>query len=162
MGLNEDDSMTPLKKLQSRIKRKTKDLQELESKRLEIDIQISAARGAISALEETLKDYPKEDVDGDPARSLRAGGSVARIYDLLKKHGKPMHIKEILEAMGKNTDIKSQQATGSQLNSYVRQSRIFSRDLPNIFGLREWAANTNDSPTDTEGVQAEWPLAGEG
>jgi hypothetical protein len=67
-----------------------------------------------------------------------------------------------LEAMGKNTDIKSQQATGSQLNSYVRKSRIFSRDLPNIFGLREWAASANDSPTDTEGVQAEWPLAGEG
>ena len=154
--------MNTPKKVQNQLKRKTKDLQELESKRLEIDIQISAARGAISALEEVMRHFPKEDIDGDPSRSLRAGGSVARIYDLLKKNGKPMHITEILEAMGKNTDIKSQQATGSQLNSYVRQSRIFSRDLPNIFGLREWAASANDSPTDTEGVQAEWPLAGEG
>ena len=154
--------MNTPKKVQNQLKRKTKDLQELESKRLEIDIQISAACGAISALEEVMKHFPKEEIDGDPARSLRAGGQVHRIYTILKKHGKPMHITEILEKLGKDTDNKTQQATGSQLNSYVRQGRIFSRDLPNIFGLREWAASTNDSPTDTEGVQAEWPLAGEG
>ena len=112
-----------------------------------------------------MKHFPKEDIDGDPSRSLRAGGSVALIYDILKKHGKPMHITEILETMDKNTDIKSQQATGSQLNSYVRKGRIFSRDLPNIFGLREWKGNANDSTTSRaaqESAQAEWPLPDEG
>ena len=76
-----------------------------------------------------------------------------------------MHIKEILETMGKKTDNKSQQATGSQLNSYVRKGRIFSRDLPNIFGLREWKGNANDSTTNSgaqESAQAEWPLPNEG
>ena len=157
--------MNTPKKVQNQLKRKTKDLQELESKRLEIDIQISAAQGAISALEEVMKHFPKEDIDGDPARSLRAGGQVHRIYIILKKNGKPMHITEILEAMGKNTDIKSQQATGSQLNSYVRDGRIFSRDTPNTFGLKEWKVSGNDSPTSPEakeGVQAKWPLANEG
>ncbi len=156
--------MNTPKKVQNQLKRKTKDLQELESKRLEIDIQISAARGAISALEEVMKHFPREDMDGDPSRSLRAGGSVALIYDMLKKHGKPMHITKILETQGKSTDKKSQQATGSQLNSYVREGRIFTRDAPNTFGLKEWDNTANSSPTSPEakeGVQAEWPLADE-
>ena len=154
--------MSTPKKIQNQLKRKMKDLQELESKRLQIDIQISGALGAISALEEVMKHFPKEDIHGDPARSLRAGGSVARIYEILKKNGKPMHIKEILEEMGKSTDNKSQQATGSQLNSYVRQERIFARDLPNIFGLREWKVSGNNSPTGPEDIQAGFPLADEG
>ncbi len=154
--------MNAYKKLQNQLKRKIKEIQQLKVSWRELDIQIRESQAVISALEEAMKHFPKEELDGDPARSLRAGGQVYRIYSILKKHGKPMHITEILKKLGKDTDNKTQQATGSQLNSYVRQSRIFSRDLPNIFGLREWAASTNNSPTDTEGAQAEWPLAGEG
>ena len=154
--------MTPLKKLKSQIKRKTKDLQELESKRLEMDFQIRETHGAISALEEAMKHFPKEEIDGDPARSLRVGGQVHRIYEILKKHGKPMHITEILEKLGKDTDTSTQQATGSQLNSYVRDGRIFSRDTPNTFGLKEWKGSTNNPPTSPEDVQPTLPLADEG
>jgi hypothetical protein len=76
-----------------------------------------------------------------------------------------MHITEILEKLGKDTDNKTQQATGSQLNSYVRDGRIFSRDTPNTFGLKEWKVSGNGSPTSPEakeGIQAEWALAGKG
>ncbi len=153
--------MNTPKKVQNQLKRKTKDLQELESTRLAIDIQISAARGAISALEEVMKHFPKEDGGGDPARSLRAGGQVHRIYIILKEYGKPMHIKEILEKLGKDTDNKTQQATGSQLNSYVRQGKIFSRDMPNTFGLKEWRGSTNNSPTSPEDMRPTLTLADE-
>lgn len=154
--------MTPLKKLQSQIKRKTKELRGLESKRLEMDFQISEARGAISALEEAMKHFPKEDIDGDPARSLRAGGTVHRIYAILKGHGKPMHIKEILEKLGKDTDTSTQQATASQLNSYIRAERIFWRPAGNTFALKEWNTSGNNSPTNSEDVQPALALADKG
>lgn len=147
------------KKLQNQIKRKNKEIQQLEGDRRELDMQIREGYAVISALEEVMKHF---DVDKNPSRSLRAGKSVARIYEILKKNEKPMHIKEILGEMGKNTDKKSQQATGSQLNSYVREDRIFTRPFANTFGLKEWEASTNDSSTGPEGVQAEWPLADEG
>jgi len=154
--------MTPLKKLQSQIRRKTKELLGLESKRLEMDFQISEARGAISALEEAMKHFPKEDVDGDPARSLRTGSTVHKIYEILKKHGEPMRIEPILEAMGRSTDAKSQQATASQLNSYIRNERIFWRPAGNTFALREWNVSGNNSPTNSEDAQPALALADEG
>ena len=154
--------MTPLKKLQNQIKRKTKELRGLESKRLEMDFQISEARGAISALEEAMKHFPKEDIDGDPARSLRAGSTAHRIYKILKKHGEPMRIEAILEAMGKSTDAKTQQATASQLNSYIRNERIFWRPVANTFGLKEWKVSANNSPTNSENAQPALALADEG
>lgn len=148
--------MSAPKRLQNQIKRKIKEIQQLESDRRDLDMQIMAGHEVIAALEEAVKHF---DIDENPARSLRAGKSVARIYEILKENGKPLHIKEILEKLGKNTDKKSQQATGSQLNSYVREDRIFSRPEKNTFGLMEWEANANASPTSTEGVQAEWPLS---
>ena len=154
--------MSPLKKLLSQIRRKTKDLQELESKRLEMTFQIREARAAISALEEAMKHFPKEEVAGDPSRSLRAGSSIALIYDMLKKHGEPMRIEAILEEMGRSTDKKSLQATASQLNSYIRDERIFWRPAANTFGLKEWKVSANDSSTGPEDVQPTLPLADEG
>ncbi len=145
--------MSGPKKLQNQLKRKTKEIQRLECDRRELDMQIREGRAVISALGEAMKHFPKEDSDRDPSRSLRAGKSVARIHDILKNNEKPMHIKEILEAMGKSSDKKSQQSTGSQLNSYVREDRIFTRPHPNTFGLKEWGASTNNSPTDSVGAQ---------
>ena len=153
--------MTPLKKLQSQIKRKTKELRGLESKRLEMDFQISEAKGAISALDEAMKHFPKEEIGGDPSRSLRAGSSIALIYDMLKKHGKPMRIAAILEAMDKSTDAKSQQATASQLHSYIRDGRIFWRPAGNTCGLKEWNVSANNSPTNSENAQPALTLADE-
>ena len=154
--------MSPLKRIENQIKQHEKDLQALEAKQRETEIEIREASFAISALKKAVKHFPKEDIDGDPARSLRVGGQVHRIYIILKEHGTPMHIKEILEKLDKDTDAKTQQATGSQLNSYVRQGKIFSRDTPNTFGLKEWKVSTNNSLTSPEDVQPALLLADEG
>jgi len=156
-----DDLMNISKKLQGQIKRKEKEIQRFEAERQELGMKIREAHAAIKALEEVKKHLPKDEVDENPALSLQRGKSIAKIYDILKQTGSPMHIKDILAALGKDTDKKSQQATGSQLNSYVRNERIFTRDTPNTFGLQEWG-NTNDpSPlSDTaESAQAGLPLA---
>jgi len=152
------------KKLQGQIRRKKKEIQQLESERNELDTKIRDGNTYLSALEDTLNLYPKEEVDENPAQSLRAGKSVAKIYEILKQSGSPMHITDILVAMGKETDKRSQQATGSQLNNYVRKDRIFSRPLGNTFGLKEWG-NTDGTPplsATVDSVQAGLPLAEEG
>jgi len=152
------------KKLQGQIRRKKKEIQQLELERHDLDMKIRDGKIYISATEDALKHFPKDEVDENPALSLRRGKSVAKIYEILKQSGSPMHITDILSAMGKDTDKKSQQATGSQLNNYVRKERIFSRPLGNTFGLKEWG-NTDGTPplSDTvDNVQAGLPLAEEG
>ena len=156
--------MNIAKKLQGQIKRKEKEIQQLECDRQELGMKIREAHAAIKALEEVKKHLPKGEVDENPALSLRRGKSIAKIYDILKQSGSPMHIKDILAALGKKTDKKSQQATGSQLNSYVRDERIFTRDTPNTFGLQEWGNTNVTSPSSepAESAQTGLPLAEEG
>lgn len=152
--------MSISKKLQGQLRRKEKKIQQLELERQELDIQIREGHAYIDALEEAMKHLPKDEVDKDSALSLRKGKSIYKVYEILKEGGSPMHITDILVALGKETDKKSQQATGSQLNSYVRTERIFTRPTANTFGLKEWE-NANVAPTPTEGRQTEWPLAPE-
>ena len=151
------------KKLKTQLNKKNKEIQQLESEQKELEIKIRVANAVVSELEEAMKHLPKDEVDENPALSLRRGKSIAKVYDILKRSGSPMHITEILTAMGKETDKKSQQATGSQLNNYVRKERIFTRPLANSFGLKEWD-NPNATSTLSETVesaQAGLPLAEE-
>ena len=150
--------MSISKKLQAQVRRKNKEIQQLELDRQELDVKIREAYAHIAGLEEAMKHLTKDEKEENPAVSLRKGKSIAQIYDILKQSGEAMHIKDILAAMGKITDKKSQQATGSQLNNYVREGRIFTRDLPNTFGLKEWGAKSPTSSESAEGVQTGLPL----
>ena len=152
------------KKMQRQVNRKEKEIQQLELDRQELNMKIRIGHEVIAALKEAMKHLPKDGIEENPVLSLRPGKSIAKVYDILKQGGSPMHIKDILTAMGKETDKKSQQATGSQLNNYVRKERIFTRPIANTFGLKEWDENTNSTSTSSEAsesVQAEWPLAEE-
>ncbi len=157
-----DDLMNISKKLQGRIKRKETEIQRFDEERQELGMKIREAQAAIKELEEIKKHLPKDEVDENPALSLRRGKSIAKVYDILKESGSPMHITEILTAMGKETDKKSQQATGSQLNNYVRKERIFTRPLANSFGLKEWDTKPLTSLENTEGAQTGLPLEEQG
>ena len=150
------------KKLQGQVNRKNKEIQQLELDRQELDMKIREAYAHIAGIKEAMKHLPNAEIEENPALSLRKGKSIAKIYDILKQGGSPMHIKDILAAMGKETDKKSQQATGSQLNNYVRTGRIFTRDLPNTFGLKEWGTKPLTPLENTEGLQTGLLLDDEG
>ena len=150
------------KKMQGQISRKEKEIQQLELDRQELDVKILNAHAYITGVKDSMRHLPKDEVDKDSASSLRKGKSIAKIYDILKHSGSPMHITDILTALGKDTDTKSQQATGSQLNNYVRDDRIFMRPLANTFGLKEWDTKPLTSLENTEDAQTGLLLDDEG
>lgn len=127
-----------------RIERKKAEIAEMES-------QVRLAREYLQALEDTFKLIPRDFANGgDPVITLRAGSALARAREVIKKSGKPMHITELLAAMGKGATRNERAGLSGTLASYVRRGEIFTRPAPNTFGLVELdkasAANDDDLP----------------
>lgn len=117
--------------LQKRIERKKAEIASLEA-------QVRDAKVYIQAMEDAIKVLPRELDDATIDTVLRPGSNVAKAREALQKAGKPMHILEILEAIGKETDPESRAALSGSLAAYVRKREIFTRPAPNTFGLLEF------------------------
>ncbi len=118
-------------KIEERILKKEQEIQELEMK-------IREARAYVQALQDVAKLLPREQ-EGEKAAEavLRPGGSIYDAHTAILKAGKPLHIVELLHAMGREVDRKGRIGLASSLAAYVRRNEIFTRPKPNTFGLIE-------------------------
>ena len=143
--------MNALKKLEAQKKRKLQKIQTLKKDRDELDVRIREEESYIQALNDMMKHLPKPEIDENPAARLRSGSEVARAYEALSQKGEPMHVMDILTALGKDENKETRQAMTSQLGHYVRQGRIFHRAGPNIFGLIEWKKTQQEAEESGDG-----------
>jgi hypothetical protein len=116
------------KKLEDKIRKKEQEIQEYATK-------INEAKVYIQALQEAIKLLPKSGTDESSESKIRPGSTIGKTLALLKKTGKPMHIDEILLAIGKSASKKDKMALGGSLGWYVRRHEVFNRTAPNTFGL---------------------------
>lgn len=132
MGLREE--------FQKRIEKKNLEIAELE-------LQIREAAAYIQALQDSLRLLPKDtDVKQiNPEQTLRPGTGIYNAKEAIRKAGKPLHISEILKAVGLPVDKKNRLSLAGSLASYARRKEIFTRPAPNTFGLAELKLST-DSP----------------
>jgi hypothetical protein len=125
MGLREN--------FQKLIERKQAEIRELE-------VRIREAQSYLQALQDSAKLLPKE-VDNNgvvsAGFSLRPGTSLAKVRDIIKEVGTPMHINDILSRLCKTIDNQNRVSLVGTLGSYSRKGRVFSRTAPNTFGLLE-------------------------
>jgi len=117
--------------LQKRIERKNTEIREHEE-------FIRQAQAYIQGLQDTLKLIPKEDEFGQPNTAFRHGSNVAKARDVLVAAARPMHIIEILKAMGQPTDKKHRLALAGSIASYARKDQVFKKTAPNTFGLLDF------------------------
>lgn len=118
--------------LEQKIDQKTQQINELR-------IEIAAAEEYIKATREALRLMAKDmGKIGNPGKSLRNGSMMDRTYKLLKKHGKQMHIKEVMDGIGEDNSAAARGRHAGAISQYVRRGEIFTRPLPNTFGLVEW------------------------
>jgi hypothetical protein len=116
-----------------RIEKKKKEIKQMETKIREAGIYVEA-------LEETLSMIPQ---DGDEVAAaslptaLREGTNIAKAREALQRAGRPLHLVDLLKAMGKPVDKESRAALAGSLGSYARRNEIFLRAGPNTFGLIE-------------------------
>lgn len=116
----------------------------IEKKRGEIvtlEVKLREAQVYIQALEDTLKFAPLDDDDDEAPpplamKELREGSAIARAKEAIQKAGKPLHINDLLVALGGKSDDKdARSALSGSLAAYVRKNEIFTRPAPNTFGL---------------------------
>lgn len=93
----------------------------------------------VEALKEALHLLPKDPVDDGPI-TLRPGTNVDKARLALVAKGAPMHITELLKAVGKPDDNDSRAALSGSISAYVRKNQVFTRPAPNTFSLIEFPA----------------------
>jgi len=115
---------------QKRIERKQQEIRDLETK-------IREANAYLQALLDSMKWLPREESLSNGNQLLRPGTTLAKAQEAIQKSGHPMHVADILKAIGKPTDKKNRVSLGGSLSGYVRRKEIFTRPAPNTFGLIE-------------------------
>lgn len=122
------------------------DRKQQEIKNLEA--QIEKAKTYVEALQDSMRLLPKDASVASEA-TLRPDTALARTRDILRTAGRPMHINDLLKALGSPTDSKHKLSLGGSLANYVRKGQIFTRPAPNTFGLIEMNAKA-DSKVEEE------------
>jgi hypothetical protein len=56
---------------------------------------------------------------------------------VILSRGRPVHIDDLLQALGRDNTREAKASLGSSLAAYVRREEIFTRPAPNTFGLIE-------------------------
>ena len=107
-------------RLNEKIKKKEQEIQEYETK-------IREAKSYLQALQDAMKLLPREDIGSFEKSILRPNSNIGKTHAFLKKVKKPMHVNEILKAIGKGTTKKERVS--------LRRKEIFTRPAPNTFGL---------------------------
>jgi hypothetical protein len=107
----------------------------------DLEIQLREGRAYIQALQDSMKIIPRD--AGEEQPDLRPHSALAKTRDLIKNSGKPLHIGEILQLLGKPNDKKNRVSISGTLSSYARNHRIFTKTAPNTFGLIELGMNGN-------------------
>lgn len=115
--------------IHDRLRKKEVEVQALEDKLRSARIYVQALTDILRALE------------GEAASEgeLKAGTMIAQARDALLKAKRPLHVDDLLKAIGRSADSKSS-LTGS-LAAYVRREEVFTRPAPNTYGLIEMNAD---------------------
>jgi hypothetical protein len=128
--------------LAKKIQQKKQEIEGLEN-------QVREARAYLSALEDTFRMLPRDLgtlVNGGSQPGPRASGQVAKAQATLAAHGKPMHIADLLDMMGKPVTRVAKQSLASQLSAYSKKGEIFTALGRNTFGLIEFGVGASQGP----------------
>jgi hypothetical protein len=124
-------AMSERAKIEEKLRKKEQEVATLDDK-------LRAARIYVSALRDILKMLGDEaDGQDDSETILRPGSAVAQAREVILKRKAPVHINDLLGALGKSVTRESKASLTSSLAAYVRKGEIFSRPAPSTFGLIE-------------------------
>lgn len=128
--------------IEERLRKKEQEVQQLEEK-------IRAGRIYMQALQDVLRlmASPKEAVV-HAETAIRPGSLVAKAREAIFAHKSPMHITDLLKALGLEQSRENRASLTSSLSAYVRRQEVFTRPSPGTFGLVELDHHTTDSESD--------------
>lgn len=145
--------MNERRKIEERLRKKEEEIQELEAK-------IRDARTYMQALQDVLKILPRSDRGPSNNGALRPGSSMSSVRDYILKQGRPAHVTELLEALGREPTRENRASLSGSLAAYVRKGEVFTRPSPNTFGLVE-LGHENEPEAEPESYDEPPPHFGE-
>jgi hypothetical protein len=136
--------MNERRKIEERLRKKEEEIRGFEAK-------IRDARIYVQALQDVLKILPRGSERNIRAGALRPGSSMARVREFILERGRPGHVTELLDALGRPATRQARASLSGSLAAYVRKGEIFTRPSPNTFGLIELGhMNEDHSGPDSE------------
>ena len=118
---------------------------KLDVKRKEVadlELKLREQLAYVRALEDTLRMVDGE-MENDDVPNIRPDSDVGRSREALRLSGNPLHISDLLKAIGKTDEKKNRISLAGTLAGYVRRAHVFTRPGPNIFGLLEFNVGSN-------------------
>lgn len=117
--------------IEAQIEKKNSEIQSLEER-------LKTAKVYVKALEDILKVLDKQaHVPSEAKVTLRKGSLVDRTRDVIMARGAPVHIDDLLEALGREVTRETKASLTGSIAAYVRKEEIFTRPAPSTFGLIE-------------------------
>lgn len=112
---------------------------KIEAKELEVEElrkRIGEAAAYIQGLQDVIKMLPRGQTSAAASQpELRPGTLLFKARDAIKAAGKPLHIVELLKALGRPIDKNNRAGLAGSIAAYARKGEIFIRTAPNTFGL---------------------------
>lgn len=123
--------MSERKKIEEKLRKKEHEIAALEEK-------VKSAKIYVQALRDILRMLGSDGEKAVEVESiLRPGSAVDQARRAILTQNEPMHIDDLLSALGKDTTRETKASLTSSLAAYVRRDEIFTRPAPNTFGLIE-------------------------
>ena len=136
--------MSERKKIEDRLHKKELEILSLEDKIKTAKIYVQALRDILKMLGSEVSD------DSDAEATLRSGSAVDQARRVILDRAVPVHIDDILVALGKEVTREAKSSLTSSLAAYVRRDEIFTRPAPNTFGLVELGHVASDEVSSVE------------
>ena len=130
----------------------TREIEKQQEKITQLRTTLAAQEAYLQAQQDMLKLLPR-DSTRDGSFALRPNSVLAKTRDIIREAGKPIHISVILEKLGKPVTKDSRSSLSGSIGWYVRRNEIFTRPLPNTFGLIEFANGSDEEPPENFGLE---------
>lgn len=123
--------MSERKRIEERLRKKEQEIKAFEEKIKDTKVYCQALRDILRMMEKA------EEAEASPETTLRPGSMVAQARTILLEHGAPVHVDDLLDALGKGVTRETKASLTGSLAAYVRRHEIFTRPAPSTFGLIE-------------------------
>jgi hypothetical protein len=129
------------KAIEDQLRRKEAEIVSLEGK-------LKEAKVYAKALRDVLKIVGKDEPEEAGETKLRKGSLVDQAREVILDRGEPVHLDDLLKAMGRIVTRDAKASLNSSLAAYVRNGEIFVRTAPATYGLIELSHTEEEAEED--------------
>jgi hypothetical protein len=118
------------REIQKKIEQKEEAVRKLEQELATLKAQLDTYREVLKVIDRST--------DSSTNDTLRPGSLVDLARKALRQAGTPIHVDQLLHAIGKEPTKSNKVSLSSSIAHYVREGVIFTRPAPNTYGLKEF------------------------